>query len=144
MPFGVDINSSSNSYSYFRCNNHDGLVVSWSDNRDSITTDGIALNDFAGSASDLGADCRRIIGRLLPAVTFMLAMSGHSREIVIAVDPFKMSSPIFQFISPIFPDYRFWDVNTWILTALWLSLIGVSTLAVYLKYVRTPHVFVHD
>ena len=58
-------------------------------------------------------------------VTALLAVSGHSQEIVIAVNPFEMSSTLFQFISPIVPDYRMWDAHTWALTFIWLSVIGI-------------------
>ena len=67
------------------------------------------------------------------AVTALLAVSGHAREVVIAVNPFEMSSNLFQFISPIVPDYRMWDGHTWTLTFIWLSVIGILTLVFYLS-----------
>ena len=66
-------------------------------------------------------------------VTALLAVSGHAREVVIAVNPFEMSSNLFQFISPIVPDYRMWDGHTWTLTFIWLSVIGILTLVFYLS-----------
>ena len=83
-----------------------------------------------------------VLGAYTMAVTVALAMSGHSQEIVIAVDPFEMSSPIFQAISPIVPDYRVWNFNTWTLTALWLSLLGVLTLVMfrYTRATRFPNI----
>ena len=66
-------------------------------------------------------------------VTALLAVSGHAREVVIAVNPFEMSSNLFQFISPIVPDYRMWNGHTWTLTFIWLSVIGILTLVFYLS-----------
>ena len=63
------------------------------------------------------------------AVTAFLALAGHSREIVIAVDPFEMSSYVFQLIAPIMPDYRIWNTHTWTFTGVWLFLITIGTIA---------------
>lgn len=72
-----------------------------------------------------------VLGIYSLVITAFLAVSGHTREVVIAVDPFEMSSPIFQFIAPIVPDYRMWNAHTWIFTIMWLSIIGILMLAFY-------------
>ena len=64
-------------------------------------------------------------------ITALLAVSGHAQEIVIAVNPFEMSSTLFQLISPIVPDYRMWDGHTWTLTFIWFSVILTLTLVFY-------------
>ena len=64
-------------------------------------------------------------------ITALLAVSGHAQEIVIAVNPFEMSSTLFQLISPIVPDYRMWDGHTWTLTFIWFSVILALTLVFY-------------
>ena len=72
-----------------------------------------------------------VLGIYSLVITALLAVSGHTREIVIAVDPFDMSSPIFQLIAPMVPDYRMWNAHTWIFTVIWLLIIGILTLAFY-------------
>ncbi|GIS94924.1 MAG: hypothetical protein CM1200mP22_21610 [Dehalococcoidia bacterium] len=72
-----------------------------------------------------------VLGIYSLVITALLAVSGHTREIVIAVDPFDMSSPIFQLIAPMVPDYRMWNAHTWIFTVIWLSIMGILTLAFY-------------
>ena len=54
-------------------------------------------------------------------ITIVLAMAGHSRQIVIAVDPFEMSSPVFQFTNNFFPLYTSWNSMTWVLTLIWIA-----------------------
>jgi hypothetical protein len=73
-----------------------------------------------------------LLGAYSLAITAALASAGHAREIVIAVDPFNMRSPIFQITAGLFPDYTFWDLGTWVLTAAWLLLGGAATLVMYL------------
>jgi hypothetical protein len=65
------------------------------------------------------------------AVTVVLAQAGHSREIVIAVDPFELSSPVFAALSPLFPQYTSWTTETRLLTAAWLGVAGVGLAALY-------------
>ena len=60
------------------------------------------------------------------AITAGLARAGHSDEVRIAVDPFDMSFPPFQVLSGLFPDYRAWTLETWGLTAFWLTLAVTS------------------
>lgn len=55
------------------------------------------------------------------AITAALVIAGHNGEIAIAVDPFDMKAFLFQVVSPIFPDYRSWTVQTYLLTGGWLS-----------------------
>ena len=57
-------------------------------------------------------------------VTTTLALAGHAKEIRIAVDPFDMSSPLFQSLSIIFPNYTSWNIHTWITTGYWLTISG--------------------
>ncbi len=60
------------------------------------------------------------------AITAGLAHAGHSGDVRIAVDPFDMSFPPFQVLSGLFPDYRAWALETWGLTAFWLTLAVTS------------------
>ena len=60
------------------------------------------------------------------AITAGLARAGHSGEVRIAVDPFDMSYPPFQAVAWLFPDYRSWTLETWVLTVFWLALAGLS------------------
>ena len=55
-------------------------------------------------------------------VTTTLALAGHAKEIRIAVDPFDISSPLFQSLSIIFPNYTSWNTHTWITTTCWLTM----------------------
>lgn len=52
--------------------------------------------------------------------TVLLAIAGHRREVVLAVDPFTMTAAPFRLMAGLFPDYRAWTVGTWVLTSLWL------------------------
>lgn len=70
-------------------------------------------------------------------VTAALAAAGHAGEIVIAVDPFNMGWPPFQAPSTLFPNYTFWNISTWGLTAAWLLAIAAGALILYLRDV-TP------
>lgn len=80
-----------------------------------------------------------LLGAYSLAVTTALATAGHAREIVIAVDPFEMSSPVLRVTSRLFPSYTFWDAYTWSLTAFWLFLAVAATVAVYLaRHPRGP------
>ncbi|MFW6175099.1 MAG: hypothetical protein ACOC5K_04900 [Chloroflexota bacterium] len=62
------------------------------------------------------------------AITLALALAGHAREVVIAVDPFDMSSPVFSLAAPLFPNYTWWDGGTLALTAGWLA-VGAAAIA---------------
>jgi hypothetical protein len=69
------------------------------------------------------------------SITIALAIAGHTGEISIAVDPFNMRAFLWQIDAPVFPDYRTWTVQTWLLTGGWLlavvalvrNLPGIST-----------------
>ena len=63
------------------------------------------------------------------AITAGLAQAGHAGAITIAVDPFDMPYPPFQAISPLFPLYTWWTVETWRLTALWHAAAAASAAA---------------
>ena len=65
------------------------------------------------------------------AVTLVLAHAGHTGEVVIAVDPFDLSSPVYRVISPLFPNYTSWSTETRLLTAAWLSAGSAILLAFY-------------
>ena len=69
-----------------------------------------------------------LLGVYSVIVTAGLALAGHSREITIAVDPFDMSFPPFQVLSPVFPQYTSWTGETWALTVFWVSLAAASIL----------------
>ena len=57
-------------------------------------------------------------------MTTTLAFAGHAKEIRLAVDPFDMSSPLFQSLANIFPNYTSWTAHTWITTICWLTVSG--------------------
>ena len=69
-----------------------------------------------------------LMGLYTLAITTALVIAGHNNEITIAVDPFNIKAPLFQVISPIFPDYRHWTIHTWLLTGVW-SLTAVFAIA---------------
>jgi hypothetical protein len=58
--------------------------------------------------------------------TVLLAFAGHRQEVAIAVDPFTMTAAPFQLAAGLFPDYRAWTAETWVLTGLWLVAAGAS------------------
>ena len=64
-------------------------------------------------------------------ITTALAVAGHSRQVVIAVDPFEISSPVFQFTNNFFPLYTSWNSMTWFLTLIWIVL---GALAIFLTF----------
>ena len=80
-----------------------------------------------------------VLGLYSLAVTAALAHAGHSGEVVLAVDPFEMSTPLFQAIAGIFPDYRSWGAETRLLTAIWLTLAATIPLTQILLSVRSRH-----
>ena len=59
-------------------------------------------------------------------ITAGLAWAGHAGEITIAVDPFEMRFLPFRGVAWLFPDYRVWTLQTWLLTAVWLTLAASS------------------
>ena len=80
-----------------------------------------------------------VLGLYSLGVTVALAHAGHSGEVVLAVDPFQMSAPLFQAIAGIFPDYRSWSAETRFLTAIWLTLAAAILLAQILLSVRNRY-----
>ena len=70
------------------------------------------------------------LGLYSVAVTAALARAGHAGEVTIAVDPFDMDFPPFQWMAWLFPDYTSWTLETWALTVFWLALAAASVLAV--------------
>lgn len=67
------------------------------------------------------------------AATVALALAAHSGGIYLAVNPFDMTAPIFQAVAPIFPDYSYWDAQTWWLTVGWLALAAGGLAAAILS-----------
>jgi hypothetical protein len=78
----------------------------------------------------LGRVCFVLLAMYTVAVTIALAIAGHTGEIVIAVDPFNMSAWIFRSVTPLFPNYTYWDAQTWVLTVGWLLAAAASVAAV--------------
>lgn len=81
---------------------------------------------------DAGRWARRIIWSLAVysvAVTAVLALAGHTREVAIAVNPFDLQNPIFRIPVALFPDYRAWDTHTWAATVAWLIALSLVTSA---------------
>ncbi len=60
------------------------------------------------------------------AVTGGLAYAGHTREVTIAVDPFDMEFPLFRGLSWAFPQYTYWNWETWTLTVIWLAIAAIA------------------
>ncbi len=65
------------------------------------------------------------------AVTAVLIEAGFSREIVVAVDPFELSSPVYTMLSPFFPQYTSWTTATRLLTSAWLGGAGLGLAVTY-------------
>jgi len=70
------------------------------------------------------------------AVTAALAAAGHAREVRIAVDPFALEAPLFRLAGPLFPDYRWWSVETNMLTVAWLVAFAGLAAAPWLPAAR--------
>lgn len=85
---------------------------------------------FLKDASTAGRTVFGSLAAYSAATTAALVYAGHNGEIVIAVDPFDLSSPVFAWLNPLFPQYTSWSAETWWLTAGWLA-IGAAGLAVY-------------
>ena len=64
------------------------------------------------------------------AVTGGLAYAGHTGEITIAVDSFDMGFPLFKGLSWAFPQYTYWNWETWTLTIMWLMIGGATALLI--------------
>ena len=62
------------------------------------------------------------------AISGALVAASHAGEVVIAVDPFLMRSPLFSGVAVLFPDYRAWDTHTIVFHAFW-SVALVAALA---------------
>jgi hypothetical protein len=60
--------------------------------------------------------------------TALLAIAGHRHEVTLAVDPFTMAAAPFRLAAGLFPDYREWTTETWVLTSLWL-IVGAASVA---------------
>ena len=72
------------------------------------------------------------------AVTGALAYAGHTREVTIAVDPFDMRFPLFGGLSWAFPQYTYWNWETWLLTIAWLAIAATAILFVFRQMRRGP------
>jgi hypothetical protein len=77
--------------------------------------------------------CFGLLALYTMAVTIVLATAGHSGEVTIAVDPFNMEAWPFQAVAPLFPNYTFWDAQTWALTIVWLVVALASAVVVFLS-----------
>jgi hypothetical protein len=64
------------------------------------------------------------------AVTGALMLAARAGEVVLAVDPFEMGSPLFRLPALLFPDYRTWGAETVVLTVAWLALAAIGLAAV--------------
>ena len=60
------------------------------------------------------------------AITAGLAQAGHTDEVTMVVDPFDMSFLPFSAAAHLFPSYTSWTLETWALTAGWLTAAVVS------------------
>ncbi|MEX2599907.1 MAG: hypothetical protein WD533_09660, partial [Dehalococcoidia bacterium] len=65
------------------------------------------------------------------AITAALAMAGHAREVVIAVDPFDMQAGVFQGVAFLFPNYMSWSAGTVVLSVMWVLILVAAAIAIY-------------
>ena len=72
----------------------------------------------------LGKVLITVLGIYSLMITLALMVGGHLEQVVIAVDPFKLPSPLFQLSSGLFPNYERWNIDTWVLTGVWACLLG--------------------
>ena len=63
-------------------------------------------------------------------ITAGLAYAGHTGEVTMVVDPFDTSFPPFRALAWAFPNYTYWNWETWLLTVIWLAMAGVATLVI--------------
>jgi hypothetical protein len=61
--------------------------------------------------------------------TASLVYATRSGEVSLAVDPFAMSTPGFQLVGRLFPNYQAWTAETVALTLIWLVLFATMTAA---------------
>jgi hypothetical protein len=72
------------------------------------------------------------------AITAALAKAGHSREVVIAVDPFEMGAPWFTAVAGLWPQYTSWTAETWLLTVAWLAIAAIVLTATAYRVYGLP------
>ena len=65
-----------------------------------------------------------VLGIYSLMITLALMVGGHLEQVVIAVDPFKLPSPLIRLSAGLFPNYEMWGVDTWVLTGVWACLLG--------------------
>lgn len=70
------------------------------------------------------------------AITGALAYAGHKGEVVIAVDPFEMKSPVFRVTGAFLPDYRLWNAETYLLNGMWLLLLAMAVVVALISIKR--------
>ena len=81
-----------------------------------IERSGTALRVFVGFLGVYGT-----------LVTAGLVEAAQSGEITVIVDPFDMAFRPFQAAGFLFPQYTSWTLETWLLTATWLMVLGGAT-----------------
>lgn len=64
-------------------------------------------------------------------VTIALIRAVREGEVTTAVDPFNLSASIFHGLAPAFPNYTYWSVETWLLTAIWVGSGSVALAMVF-------------
>lgn len=74
-------------------------------------------------ASRVGRAIVGALGAYSVAITAALAYAGHRGEVVVAVDPFDLASPVFAWLNGAFPQYTSWSAETWLLTIAWLAAL---------------------
>jgi hypothetical protein len=67
-------------------------------------------------------------------VTLLLVIATRSGEVVLAVDPFKITAWPFQAAGRLFPQYTWWSEQTIIINAAWL-IVGIAATAGVAWYV---------
>jgi len=96
----------------------------------------VLLAVIIGEANLVGRVFIAVLGVYSLMITLALMVGGHLEQIVIAVDPFKLPSPLIQLSSGLFPNYEWWSTETWLLTMLWASLFGGGVCWVIAKNVK--------
>lgn len=85
-------------------------------------------------------------GLALTSMVFVvgLVQAEHAGEVVVAVNPFEMSSAAFRASARLFPDYRAWTDGTVIRTAAWLTAGGAFAVWLQSEVLRTALVRVRE
>jgi len=88
----------------------------------------IALGALVAALPSRLAPAWWALGGWTLAITAAVATAGHRGAVRVAVDQFGLESPVFRFVSGIFPDYRQWSAETQLLNLAWVLTLGGTIL----------------